>query len=474
MSDKQIAQEILKTIGGPDNIENYSHCATRLRIVLKDNSLVDKDHVDTIDDLKGYFYSTGQHQFVFGTGRVNQVYQAVESEINSGQGDSAINSTEADEMSHDGEANQNKDKKKDKDNMNPAQRVVRVLADILVPLIPVLVTTGLLMGIRGLLTELGFTLSDDINAIFTLLTDTAFAFLPVFITYSAVKKFNGNPILGIAVGLMLVAPQLPNAYDVASGASEPLQVMGIEIFGYQGTIFPAIIAGWLIAKIESWFRKFVPSVIDLIVTPFFTITITLAIMLFILGPIIQVIESAVIGFIVNVINAPLGIGYIIFGGLQQLLVVTGLHHSLSIIEISLLDHSDANILNPLMTASMAGQFGAAISAALLMKDKVKRSQMISSALPTLFGITEPLLFGVNMRSLRILLSGIAGGALGGLTSYLFSLSASGMGITFLPGLLLYTSSFATLMHYFIVILVAFVVGFVVVKVQSKQIRQEIV
>lgn len=461
MSDKKIAKQVLDVIGGKENIENYTHCATRLRIVLKNNELVDKKATDDIPELKGYFYSTGQHQFVFGTGRVNDIYQAFESEIEENQSNNTNESENTPSV-----------KESAYRHMNPAQRVVRVLADILVPLIPVLVTTGLLMGIRGLLTELGFTLSDDWMALFTVLTDTAFAFLPVFITFSAVKKFGGSPILGIAVGLMLVAPQLPNAYAVASGEANPLTLMGIHVFGYQGTIFPAIIAGWLIAWLERQFRRFVPSVIDLIVTPFLTITLTVAIILFVLGPIIQIAESAVIGFIIHMINEPFRIGYIIFGALQQLLVVTGLHHSLSIIEISMLDDLGLNLLNPLMTVSMAGQFGAAISAALLMKDKVKRTNMISSALPTLFGITEPLLFGVNMRSIRVLISGVIGGAVGGLVTYLFQLTASGMGITFLPGLLLYTSQISTLGKYIAVIIIAFVISFIAVRLQAKKIRQE--
>lgn len=457
MENKQIVKELLDVVGGPENIKNYEHCATRLRIVLKDNEVVDKDEAEDISEVKGYFYSTGQHQFVFGTGKVNEVYEALNQEL--AGSDVEISSSSAKEDAY--------------ANLNPLQKLVRILADILVPLIPVLVTTGLLMGLRGLLLELGLEMSDDVAALFTVLTDTAFAFLPVFITYSATRKFGGNPILGIAVGLMLVAPQLPNAYAVAGGEVEPLRIFGLSIYGYQGTIFPGIIAGWLISWFERQLRKVVPQVIDLIITPFFSITLTLAIMLFILGPIIQVVESLVINFIVSVIDAPLGIGYIIFAGLQQLLVVTGLHHSLSIIEISLLSDTGVNILNPLMTASMAGQFGAAIAAASLMKDQVKRSNMVSAAVPTLFGITEPLLFGVNLRSMRILLSGVAGGAVGGLVTYLLNLSATGMGITFIPGLLLYTNSLNSLLSYLAVIVAAFLVAFLLVRSQGRAIREEL-
>lgn len=326
------------------------------------------------------------------------------------------------------------------------------------------------MGIRGLLVELGMNMTPEFEQLFVLLTDTAFAFLPVLITYSATKKFDGNPILGILIGLMMVAPQLPNAWAVADGSAEALTVFGFDLVGYQGSIFPAIIAGWLIGKLENWFRTWVPQIMDLIVTPFLTILVTIVTILFIIGPIIQLLETTVINGIVSLINAPFGIGYILFGAFQQLIVITGLHHSLGIIEITLLSNTGLNMIQPLTTASMAGQFGAALGTALLMKDKVKRSNMISTAVPTLFGITEPLLFGVNMRSLRIFASGMAAGAIGGLVTYLFDLAATGMGITFIPGLLLYTGSFSSLIQYLIVILISFALGIVFVRLQAKTIR----
>jgi len=457
MKHEETVSELLEVLGGKGNISNYKHCATRLRVVLKDDDVVDEDEAEKVSESKGYFYSTGQHQFVFGTGKVNEVHADFEQTMEGTEAASSDSSVKEDAYA----------------NLNPIQKLVRILADILVPLIPALVTTGLLMGLRGLLVELGMTMSPDVEALFTLLTDTAFSFLPVLITFSATRKFGGNQIIGIVVGLMMVAPQLPNAYDVLGGTAEPLTVLGIDLYGYQGSIFPAIIAGWLISRLEKWLRTWVPQIMDLIVTPFLSLTITIAIILFILGPIIQTTESIVINALVSVINAPLGIGYILYGALQQLLVVTGLHHSLSIIELSLLSDVGYNMLNPLGTASMAGQFGAAIGAALLMNNKVKRTNMISSAAPTLFGITEPLLFGVNLRSLRIFGSGMVGGAIGGLLTYLFNLAATGMGITFIPGLLLYVGDLSGLIQYVIVIAAAFTVSFFLVRTQAKYIREEV-
>lgn len=457
MKNEKIVSELLDVLGGKDNISNYEHCATRLRVVLDDDSVVDKELAEKVTDVKGYFYSTGQHQFVFGTGKVNEVHADF---------DQVMSGTKASDKS---------DSVKDDvyKNLNPVQKVVRILADILVPLIPALVTTGLLMGVRGLLVELGMQMSPDVEVLFQLLTDTAFAFLPVLITYSATRKFGGNPIIGVVVGLMMVAPQLPNAWEVASGDATPLSILGLDIIGYQGSIFPAIIAGWLIGKLEKWLRSWVPQVMDLVVTPFLTLTITLAVILFAFGPIIQLIESFVINSLISLISAPFGIGYIVFGAVQQLIVITGLHHSIGIIELSLISDTGLNMIQPLTTVSMAGQFGAAIGAAFLMKDKVRRTNMVSAAMPTLFGITEPLLFGVNLRSLRIFGSGMIAGAIAGFITYLFDLAATGMGITFIPGLLLYVGNFSALVQYIIVSLIAATIGFVLVRVQKNQILKEI-
>lgn len=445
---------LFEAVGGQDNIKNFEHCATRLRVILKDDSKLDKEKAEAIPESRGYFFNTGQHQFIFGTGKVNAVYAEMQEVMGETEGS---------------------DSKGFKDdvykNLNPAQRVVRVLADILVPLIPALVTTGLLMGVRGLLIELGVNMDESTLTLFQMLTDTAFAFLPVLIAYSATKKFGGNPILGIVVGLMMVSPQLPNAWAVAGGDADPLVIFGLNIVGYQGSIFPAILVGWMVSNLEKWFRKFVPQIMDLIVTPFMTITITLAVMLFALGPILQVTESTVINGLVTLIEAPLGIGYIVFGAVQQVIVITGLHHSIGIVEIGLLNTTGENVIQTLTTVSMAGQFGAAIGAAFLFKDKIKKSNAISAAVPTLFGITEPLLFGVNLRAMRVFGSGMAAGAIGGFVVYLLGLTSTGMGITFIPGLLLYTGDFTAMLQYIGVILVAFAIGFTLVRIQGSAIRE---
>lgn len=457
MQYKESITALFDAVGGQDNIKNYEHCATRLRIILKDDDKLDKEKAENIPESRGYFFNTGQHQFIFGTGKVNKVYGELQEEMGEAGGKESSGDFKDDVYQ----------------NLNPAQRVVRILADILVPLIPVLVTTGLLMGVRGLLLELGFEMDENWLAIFQMLTDTAFAFLPVLITFSATRKFGGNPSIGIVVGLMMVAPQLPNAWAVASGDAEPMRLLGLEVVGYQGSIIPAIVAGYLISKLEKGLRKVVPDMIDLIITPFVTLSVTIFTMLLVLGPILQAIETGVLDGIVWLVEAPLGIGYIIYSAFQQVIVITGLHHSLSIVELGLLSDTGRNVLNALGTASMAGQFGAAVATAYLMKSKIGKANALSSSVSTLFGITEPLLFGVNLRVLRVFLSGMIGGAAGGFMVSIFGLAASGVGITFIPGILLYTYSIAALIQYIVVIAVAFSVAFVMVRLQSKQISAEL-
>lgn len=455
MKHEQTIADLLKAVGGKENIKTFENCATRLRIILKNDELVDKKAAENVAEAKGYFFNTGQHQFIFGTGLVNEVNQELKMTIGSNS-----------EAAGSGEFKEEVQQK-----LPPLQQLVRTLGDILVPLIPVLVTTGLLMGVRGLLLELGVQMDESWLSVFEMLTDTAFAFLPVLITYSATRKFGGTISIGIVVGLMMVAPQLPNAWAVAGGDAEPLRLLGINVIGYQGSIIPAIVAGYLVSKIEKSVRKFVPNVMDLIVTPFVTLSVTIFIMLLVLGPVLQALETGVLKAIVTLVEAPFGIGYIIYAAFQQLIVITGLHHSLSIIELGLLSDTGGNVLTTLGTASMAGQFGAAVAAALLINDNVRRANALSSTASTLFGITEPLLFGINLRSLRIFIAGMFGGAAGGLVTSIFNLRANGLGITFIPGILLYTDSVLHVIQYLIVIAVAFAVGFLFVRLQSKQVKE---
>ncbi|KOO04033.1 PTS transporter subunit EIIC [Vibrio nereis] len=451
MNYQATVNEILDSIGGVDNIRNAEHCATRLRLILKDNDKVNSDKAKDIEQISGYFYQSGQHQFIIGTGKVSHVYNTLKQALGG--------EFESQDFKQDAFA-----------DMTLSQKLVRTLADILIPLIPALVTTGLLMGLRGMLLHSGAQFSPELLALFSMLTDTAFAFLPVLITYSAAKKFGGNTIIAIVVGLMMVAPQLPNAWAVASGGAEPMMVslFGIDfpLIGYQGTVLPAIFAGWFVSYLERNLRRFVPAMMDLVFTPFLTITIAVFVILFGFGPILQSIEHGCTSLVRMALELPMGIGYILFGALQQMIVITGLHHALGVIEIGLLNETGVNPIQPLMTASMAGQFGAAIAVATLLKDKVKKGNAYSASMSTLFGITEPLLFGVNLQYGKVFVFGMAGGAVGGLVTYLLGISATGMGITFIPGVLLYSQSLTSVLGYLTVIASAFATAFCLTRVYN--------
>lgn len=454
MNYQAIASKILEAVGGVDNVRNHEHCATRLRIILNDDSKVDTVKVEALkEDIGGYFQQSGQHQFIIGTGKVNNVSKEFDTLMGkdvSDKGDFKANAYA---------------------NMKPHQKLMRIFGDVLIPLIPALVTTGLLMGVRGLITNLGVVMSPEFAALFEMLTDIAFAFLPVLITYSATKKFGGNPILGIVVGLMMVAPQLPNAWAVASGAAEPMYVnilgLSISVVGYQGSVLPGIFAGWILSVVERNCRKVVPSIMDLIITPFVSILVSISVVLFIIGPILHGVEQFATQGVLTLTQLPLGIGQIIYAGIQQVIVITGMHHALSVIEIQLISDTGVNILQPLGTASMAGQFGAAIAMATLLKNKKQKSNAYSASASTLFGITEPLLFGITLPNPKAFIMGMIGGAVGGLVTYLLNVAPAGMGITFIPGFLLYTDSLWSMFSYFLVIASSFTAAFILTRVLVK-------
>ncbi|MGL4665884.1 MAG: PTS transporter subunit EIIC, partial [Clostridium butyricum] len=312
-------------------------------------------------------------------------------------------------------------------------------------IIPVLVATGLFMGLRGLLTNLGLLQTGTNFYLFTeVLTDTAFAFLPALVAWSTMKKFGGTPVIGIVIGLMLVSPSLPNAYAVAGGTAEPiyLSLLGltIPVVGYQGSVLPALVLGILAAKIQKALKKVIPDVLDLIVTPFITLLISMILGLLIVGPIMHSAELIVFGAIRSFMLLPFGIGGAIVGGLHQVIVVTGVHHALSALEVELISTTGLNPFNAMITCGIVAQGAAAVAVALKTKDKKKRSLYISSAVPAFLGITEPAIFGINLRFIKPFVYGCIGGAVGGMLAGMLHMAGTGMGITAIPGILLYMNN----------------------------------
>lgn len=453
MTEQEIARALLPLIGGKENIVSVMHCATRLRIVVADKEKIQIKDVENLDKVKGSFFNAGQYQIIFGTGLVNRVYEAVMNELGL-QPESAI------------------DNKTDKPSKpvtgNRFQRAIRMFSDVFVPIIPVLVATGLFMGLRGLLTQeavlgvFGMT-PDDIPQqllLFTqILTDTAFAFLPALVCWSTFKNFGGSPVIGIVLGLMLVSNSLPSAYDVGSGAAEPLVFFGfISVAGYQGSVLPAFATGVLAAKFEKFLRKHVPDAIDLIVTPFLTLLVGILLALFALGPILHTVENGVLFVVEGLLTLPMGIGGLIYGSFGQLLGIFGIHHILNFLEISMLAQDGWNYLNPIGTCGNVAQAGAVLAVAIKAASAKTKQIAYPSCLSALLGITEPAVFGVNLRFVKPFIMSMIGGGVGGFLASLFGLRATGMSITGIPGTLLYLNEQLPL--YIFVNVVAFAVAFV--------------
>lgn len=450
MSDnyEKIAKEVVEAVGGPDNIISAAHCATRLRIILKDRKKVDDKVVEGIDKVKGFFFTSGQYQIIFGTGTVNKVFEQV-----STLGISGTSKSEQSQMV--AEQGDNKFK-----------RAIRIFSDIFVPIIPAMVATGLFMGLRGVLLQqqilaiFGLTPESIPSSLLTftqILTDTAFAFLPVLICWSSFKKFGGTPILGIMIGLMLVSPSLPNGWAVAQGTAEPLVLFGLKMSGYQASVLPAFFAGFIGAKFEIWLRKRISDTFDLILTPFLTLLVTLIFGLLIIGPIAHEIEVSLVYVVTMLFTLPLGLGGLIWGGISQLIVVTGIHQALSVVEIQMLAQTNWNLVNPIGSCAIAAQAGAAFAVGMKTKSKKIKALSFPSVISALLGITEPAIFGVNLRFVKPFIMGLVGGGVGGFLASLFKLKATGMGISALPGMLLYLNNQFPL--YILVIAISFGVAF---------------
>ncbi|MCI8961045.1 MAG: PTS transporter subunit EIIC [Lachnospiraceae bacterium] len=421
--ERQVAEQILQYVGGKENILNVEHCATRLRLVLKDAGAFRKKEIEEIEGVKGSFLASGQHQVVLGTGFVNKVYAEVMDLTGFDQGGMM---TKADATAV---------------HMNAFQMASRLLGDVFLPIIPILVATGLFMGVRSLITNLGVQLDPTLLSLSQVLIDTAFGFLPALVTYSVMKRFGASPALGFVIGLMLVAPQLPNANQVASGAVEPMYLnlagLSIPIVGYQGSVLPALILGIIAAKMEKGLRKVVPDVLDLIVTPFMTLLGSLVVGLVVIGPVMHLVEKWLVAAIAALMNIPLGIGGFLVGALQQAVVITGLHHTFKALEIELLANTGMNPFNTLVCGAIVAQGAAGIAAALKTRDKKQKSLYFTSVVPAFLGITEPLIFGGNLPRLIPFVCGCIGGGCAGVFSSLMGLAGTGMSITALPGMLLY-------------------------------------
>ncbi|HEQ7723103.1 TPA: PTS beta-glucoside transporter subunit IIBCA [Streptococcus pyogenes] len=459
MDNRQIAAEVIEALGSRENVRSVAHCATRLRVMVYDEGKIDKEKAEAIDKVKGTFFNSGQYQMIFGTGTVNNIYDEVVA-LGLPTSSTSEQKAEADKQG------------------NIFQRAIRTFGDVFVPIIPAIVATGLFMGVRGLVTQpaimdlFGVHEYGENFLMYTrILTDTAFVYLPALVAWSAFRVFGGNPIIGIVLGLMLVSNELPNAWVVASGGDvKPLTFFGfVPVVGYQGTVLPAFFVGLVGAKLEKWLHKKVPEALDLLVTPFLTFAIMSILGLFVIGPVFHSLENLVLAGTQAVLHLPFGIAGLIVGGIQQLIVVTGIHHIFNFLEAQLIANTGKDPFNAYLTAATAAQAGATLAVAIKTKSTKLKGLAFPSTLSALLGITEPAIFGVNLRYPKVFVSGLIGGALGGWVAGLFGIAGTGFGITVLPGTLLYLNG--QLLQYLVTMLVGLGVAFAIAYIWGYQDRE---
>ena len=441
MTNTEIAKKVIEALGGRENVNSVAHCATRLRVMVKDEAKINKDAIENLEKVQGAFFNSGQYQIIFGTGTVNKMYDEV---VALGLPTSSKEDMKA-EAAKQG---------------NWFQRAIRTFGDVFVPIIPVIVATGLFMGLRGLLNALGITLPEDVTIYSQILTDTAFIILPGLVVWSTFRVFGGNPAVGIVLGMMLVSDSLPNAWAVASGGEvTAMQFFGfIPVVGLQGSVLPAFIIGVVGAKFEKAVRKVVPDVLDLLVTPFVTLLVMSILGLFVIGPVFHVVESYILIGTKAILNLPFGLGGFLIGGVHQLIVVSGVHHIFNLLEVQLLAADHANPFNAIITAAMTAQGAATVAVGVKTKNPKLKTLAFPAALSAFLGITEPAIFGVNLRFRKPFFLSLIAGAIGGGLASILGLAGTGNGITVIPGTMLYIGN-GQLLQYLLMVAVSFVLGF---------------
>lgn len=429
MDYRKTAEQIYDKVGKKENLISAAHCATRLRLVIADNDKCDSKAVEEIDGVKGVFFASGQLQIILGTGTVNKVYD----EFLQVSGLSAATKAEV--------------KQAAAAQQNIFKRAIKTLGDIFVPIIPAIVASGFLMGIMEALNFMvnnGFLTLNTEGSLFVfakLFSNVAYTFLPILIATSAAKAFGGNPYLGAVIGMLMIHPDLQNAWTVATEGVKIRQsvwfgLYEIDLIGYQGHVIPVIISVWVMCLIEKKLHKIVPEMFDLFVTPLVSVFATGYLTYSVIGPVFVIIENGIISGIQWLIALPLGIGSFVMGALYAPTVVAGVHHMYTIIDVGQLAKYGVTYWLPLASAANLAQGAATLAVALKTKNTRIKSMALPSAFSAFMGITEPAIFGVNMRFFKPFICGCAGGACGALFASVTGLGASGTGVTGLFGVLL--------------------------------------
>ncbi|MGF9695797.1 PTS system trehalose-specific EIIBC component [Paenibacillus sp. MABNR03] len=432
--DRKQVEEIVRAVGGKENIEAATHCVTRLRFALYDESKVDTEGLDRNDLVKGQFSSQGQFQVVIGPGLVDKVY------------DEMIQITGGDRASKD-DVKAAAGKKK-----NPIQRAIKTLSDIFIPILPAIITAGLLLGINNILTGPGIFFDEqslvdvypawkDLASIINTIASTAFTFLPALIGWSAVKRFGGSPLLGIVLGLILVHPDLLSAYGYANAVNEGTvptwNLFGwhIEKIGYQGQVLPVLVSAYLLAKLEIFLNKRVHDSVKLLVVAPVTLLITGFLAFTIIGPVTFAIANAITSGLIYIYESYAALGGLIYGGLYALLVITGMHHTFLAVDVQLIGSQGGTFLWPMLALSNIAQGSAALAMMLVLREQKMRGLAATSSVSAFLGVTEPAIFGVNIRYRYPFIFGMVGSAIGGVLLTMNNVQATSIGVGGVPGFL---------------------------------------
>lgn len=429
---RKCAEEIFANLGGKDNIISAAHCATRLRLVIADNSKLNKKALEEVDGVKGMFESNGQLQLIIGTGTVNKVYD----EFLAVTGLTAATKAEVKEAAA--------------SKMPWWKKVFKTPGDIFVPILPAIVAAGLMMGLVEAIPKFvkGFE-NTDWYQFLDLIANTAFVMLPVLVAISAARVFGGNIFLGGVIGFLMIHPTLMNAWNVSTAESIPvwhlfgdLSKMPVLSFffdvnkvGYQGHVIPVILAVLLMCTIEKKLHKIVPEMIDLFVTPLVTVFVTAFFTFTVIGPVFAIVENWVLAGAKKLITIGYGAGAAVMGALYPLTVVMGLHHMYNVIEAGMLSGAEKlNTWMPIASAANFAQFGACLAVFFITKNKKTKSVALPASLSASLGITEPAIFGINFRYMKPFIAGMIGGAVGSVFGSLTGLGYNSMGVTGLPAI----------------------------------------
>lgn len=430
---EQEAKDLLVAIGGKENVTAVTHCATRMRFVLGDDKKADVKTIEAIPAVKGTFTNAGQFQVIIG----NDV-PIFYNDFTAVSGIEGVSKEAA--------------KSAAKSNQNPIQRVMTTLAEIFTPLIPALIVGGLLLGLQNVLGSIQFSNLDGktivevskfwegVNEILSVISGAIFGFLPVGITWSVSRKMGTSQILGIVLGICLVHPSLLSAYEYAAykaAGDIPHFILGFEKVGYQGQVIPALLAGLTLSYLEIFWRKYIPEVISMIFVPLLSLVPAVILSYAVLGPIGWWLGGLISGVVLAGLTGPVKWLFgAVFGAIYAPFVITGLHHMTNAIDLELVRTAGGTGLWPMIALSNIAQ-GSAVFAYYFIKRHDEREAQISlpATISAYLGVTEPALFGVNVKYVYPLVAGMSASALSGLLSTVFGVQANSIGIGGLPAIL---------------------------------------